>query len=166
MGKSAQSPLFLSMWPGWLNKDLQVFDWGDTRLVTPFDASGKANSRETQRQKQSPRLTMKYMLETVNDVRFADWEKGIAFAVHSASKLGAISCFEKTPQGYVAVFEGDELRASGSMRSGKVLKDVTLPREEYSEINPFGRTSVTPDGSLYFLRSTESGIEVRFVNAP
>ena len=159
------APVFVEI-PGWLNKDLQVYDWGDMRLVTPFDASGKANSRETQRQKQSPRLTMKYMLETVNDVRFADWEKGIAFAVHSQSMLGAIICFEKTPQGYVAVFEGDQLRAIWFDEAGKVLKDVTLPKEDYSEIKPVGRTSVTPDGSLYFLRSTESGIEVRFVKAP
>ena len=159
------APVFIKV-PGWLNEDLQVYDWSDMRLVTPFDASGKANSRETQRQKQSPRLTMKYMLDTVNDVRFADWGKGIAFAVHSASKLGAISCFEKTPQGYVAVFEGDQLRAIWFDEAGKVLKDVTLPREEYSEINPFGRSTITPDGSLYFLRSTQSGIEVRFVKAP
>ncbi|MEW5871457.1 MAG: hypothetical protein AB1894_19445 [Chloroflexota bacterium] len=161
----AVAPVFVEI-PGWLNKDLQVMDWGDMRLVTPFGASGKANSRETQRQKQSPRLTMKYMLTTVNDVRFADWEKGIAFAVHSESMLGAIICFEKTPQGYVAVFEGDQLRAVWFDEAGKVLKDVTLPREDYSEINPFGRTSIMPDGSLYFLRSTENGIEVRFVKAP
>ncbi len=159
------APVFVR-WPGRLNEDLQVFDTGESRLVTPFDASGKANSRETQRQKQSPRLTMKYMLETVNDVRFADWEKGIAFAVHSESNLGAIICFEKTPQGYAAVFEGDQLRAIWFDESGKVLKDVTLPREEYSEIKPVGRTSVMPDGSLYFLRSTKKGIEVRSVTAP
>lgn len=109
---------------------------------------------------------MKYMLETVNDVRFADWEEGIAFAVHSESMLGAIICFEKTPQGYVAVFEGDQLRAIWFDEAGRVLKDVTLPKEEYSEIKPVGRTSVTPDGSLYYLRSTENGIEVRFVKAP
>lgn len=161
----AVAPVFVEI-PGWLNKDLQVFDSSDARLVTPFDASGKANSRETQRQKQPPRLIMKYMLETVNDVRFADWEKGIAFAVHSASRLGAISCFEKTPQGYVAVFESDQLRAVWFDGSGKVLKDVTLPKEEYSEVNSVGRTSVTPDGSLYFLRSTENALEVRFVKAP
>jgi hypothetical protein len=161
----AVAPVFVEI-PGWLNKDLQVSDWSDMRLVTPFDASGEANSRETQRQKQSPRLTMKYMLTTVNDVRFADWEKGIAFAVHSESMLGAIICFEKTPQGYVAVFEGGQLRAVWFDEAGKVLKDITLPKEEYSEINSVGRTSVMPDGSLYFLRSTENALEVRFVKAP
>ncbi len=161
----AVAPVFVR-WPGGLNKDLQVLDTSEVRLVTPFNASGEANPREVQRQKQSPRLSMKYMLETVNDVRFADWEKGIAFAVHSASRLGAINCFEKTPQGYLAVFESDWLRAIWFDEAGKVLKDVTLPREEYSEINPIGRTSVTPDGGLYFLRSTENGIEVRFTPAP
>lgn len=161
----AVAPVFVRL-AGWLNKDLQVFDSSDARLVTPFDASGKANPREVQRQKQSPRLSMKYMLETVNVVRFADWEKGIVFAVHSASRLGAISCFEKTPQGYVAVFESDLLRAIWFDEAGKVLKDVTLPREEFSEINPIGRTSVTSDGALYFLRSTENGIEVCTVPAP
>jgi hypothetical protein len=66
----------------------------------------------------------------------------------------------------VAVFEGDQLRAVWFDGSGKVLKDVTLPKEEYSEINSVGRTSVARDGSLYFMRSTENGIEVRFVKAP
>jgi len=162
---SAVAPVFVEL-AGWLNKDLQVFDSNDARLVTPVNASGKANSRETQRQKQTPQLVMKYMLETVNDVRFADWEEGLAFAVHSVSPLGAINIFEKTPQGYVTVFESGQLRAVWFDKSGKVLKDVTLPREEYSEINPIGRASVTPDGSLYFLRSTENGIQVRFVKAP
>ena len=162
---SAVVPVFVEL-AGWLNKDLQVFDSNHARRVTPVDASGKANSRETQRQKQTPQLVMKYMLETVNDVRFADWEEGLAFAVHSVSPLGAINIFEKTPQRYVAVFEGDQLRAIWFDEAGKVFKDVTLPREEYSEINPIGRASVTPDGSLYFLRSTENGIQVRFVKAP
>ena len=147
----AVAPVFVR-WPGGLNKDLQVFDTSEVRLVTPFDASGEANPREIQREKTSPRLTMKYMLETVNDVRFADWEKGIAFAVHSDSRLGAICCFEKTPQGYVAVFESDWLRAIWFDETGKVLKDVTLPREEYTEINihgtyerPFRRRAVLPE---------------------
>ena len=55
----------------------------------------------------------------------------------------------------------------------EVEKDITVldyalptPKEEYSEIKSVGRTSVVPDGSLYFPRSTESGIEVRLVNAP
>jgi hypothetical protein len=162
---SAVAPVFVKR-PSWLNQDLQVFDTSDVRLVNPFDASGNTNPREAQREKQSSRLTMKYMLETVNDVRFADWEKGIAFAVHSASSLGGIICFEKTPQGYVAVFEGDWLRVIWFDEAGKVLKDVTLPREEYTEIKPVGRTSVRSDGGLYYLRSTEKGIEVRFVPAP
>lgn len=161
----AVAPVFVR-WPGNLNQDLQVFDTSEERLVTPFDAAGKANPREIQREKTSPRLTMKYMLETVNDVRFADWEKGLAFALHSEPSLGAICCFEKTPQGYLAVFEGNTLRAVWFDETGKVLKDVTLPREEYTEINPDGRTSVRSDGGLYYLRSTEKGIEVRFVPAP
>lgn len=66
----------------------------------------------------------------------------------------------------MAVFESDLLRAIWFDEAGKVLKDVTLPREEFSEINPIGRTSVTSDGALYFLRSTENGIEVRTVPAP
>ena len=66
----------------------------------------------------------------------------------------------------MAVFESDQLRAIWFDASGKVLKDVTLPKEDYSEINSVGRTGIMPDGSLYFLRSTESGIEMRFVIAP
>lgn len=133
----AVAPVFVEV-PGWLNKDLQVFDSNDARLVTPVDASGKANSRETQRQKQTPQLVMKYMLETVNDVRFADWEEGLAFAVHSVSPLGAINIFEKTPQGYVALFEGGQLRAVWFDKSGKVLKDGDNKSDQqaYTEAEP------------------------------
>lgn len=161
----AVAPVFAEI-PGRLTKDLQVFDYGGYRIVVPFDASGEVNPREIQRQKQSPQLVVKYITQTVNEVRFADWGKGIAFAVHSISGLGAMECFEKTPQGYVAVFGADQLRAVWFDESGRVLKNITLPREDYSEINPFGRTTIVADTSLYFLRSTETGIEVRFVNAP
>jgi hypothetical protein len=66
----------------------------------------------------------------------------------------------------VAIFGADQLRAIWFDESGKVLKDVTLPREEYSEINSVGHSTIMPDGSHYFLRSTENALEVRFVKAP
>jgi hypothetical protein len=106
------------------------------------------------------------MPETVNEVRFADTKRGIAFEVHSVSPLGAITYFENTPQGYVAVFEADQLRAVWFDLTGNVLRDITLPREDYSEINSLGRIAVDSKGSLYILGSVKDGAEVRFVKAP
>ena len=106
------------------------------------------------------------MTDSVHDVRFANTQKSLAFAVHSVSPLGAITYFEKTLQGYVAVFEGDQIRAIWFDTSGLVLKDITLPRDEYTEINLFGHTAIDPQGSLYVMGSQVKGIVVRFINAP
>jgi len=159
------TPVFAKI-PSRLTKDLTIVDLKDSKSVAPLSPSGAANSREEQRQKQDQELLAKYMTETVYDVRFADTRKGIAFEVHSASPLGAISLFERTPNGYVAVFEADQFRGVWFDSSGNVVQDITLPNEQYTEINPYGRVTNDQDGSIFVLDSTEGGIEVRFVKAP
>jgi hypothetical protein len=161
----AVAPVFASI-PAWLTKDLKVVDLDYSKLVAPFSPSGAVNTREAQRQKQPAELLAKYMTYSVHDVRFADNQKGFAFAVHSVSPLGAITYFEKAPQGYIAVFEGDQLRAIWFDASGIVLQDITLPGDDYSEFNSLGRIAIDPYGSFYVLGSEEKGILVRFVKAP
>jgi hypothetical protein len=95
--------------------------------------------------------------------RFGDIEAGLAlrYAIYPQS---AITYFEKIPQGYVAIFHAMQIRAIWFDSAGKVLKDITLPNDQYSEVEPYGQIAIDQSGSLYVLGSTVRGIEVRFVN--
>lgn len=162
---SVAAPAFVRI-PAWLTEDLQVVDLAYSKLVVPIDPFGKVNSREIQRQLQPAEFIVKYMTDSVYTARFADVEKAIAFEVHSISPLGAITYFEDTPQGYVAFFEADPLRAVWFDAQGNVLQDITLPRGDYTEINSVGRIALDSYGSLYILESFNYGIEVAFIHAP
>lgn len=162
---NAATSVFASI-PAWLTRDLKVIDLDYSKVIVPFNPLGDANSREAQRQKQPAALLAKYMINSVHDVRLADTLKGIAFSVRSASPLGAITYFGTTPQGYIVIFEGDQIRAVWFDASGMVLQDITLPRDDYSEVNSKGRMAVDSQGSLYVMESTEKGIEIRFVKSP
>ncbi len=160
----AVAPVFAKS-PSILTQDLSVIDKYDGKFVAPFSKSGEVNTREVQRQKYSQVFILKYMTDHVS--RFADTTAGIAFEVYSMSPLGSIAHFEKTPQGYLVVFGGDQFRAIWFDPTGKVLKDVTMPNNDrYSEINLYGQLATDRYGSLYVLGSTEKGVEVRFVKAP
>jgi hypothetical protein len=163
----AEAPVFAAS-PSHLRKDLAVFDYYDFRWVKPFGLTGEVNSREAQRLKQNPELPYRFVEHQDPYVaRFGDAEANLAFEVRSASPLGAIALFEKTPQGYIALFAADQLRSIWFDPTGKVLKDVTLPHNDlYSEMDVFGQYAIDQQGSLYVLGSTEKGIEAQFVKAP
>ena len=59
----------------------------------------------------------------------------------------------------------EQIRAVWIDPDGKVLKDVTLPSGEYSNLS-LNRVAVTQDGSLYVMSSTKNGIEIHFEEAP
>jgi len=160
------APVFVG-YPWGLTKDLEVQDLVDWRLVTPFNPRGEANSRQEQRHRRNPPLPYRFV-ENLDPyvARFGDVEAGLAFEMHSVSPLGAITYFEKTPPGYVAIFHAMQIRAIWFDSSGTVLKDVTLPNDQYSEVNIQGQVAIDKSGSLYILGSTVRGIEVRFVKAP
>jgi hypothetical protein len=162
---SVVAPVFARI-PAWLTEDLEIVDLSYSKLVVSINSSGGVNSREIQQQKQPAKLLVKYMPDTVYIARFADVAKGIAFEVHSVFPLGAITHFENTPQGYLAVFEADQFSAVWFDSSGNVLQVTTLPRDDYSEINSLGRIATDSKGSLYILQSISNGIEVRYVNSP
>jgi len=84
----------------------------------------------------------------------------------SPPPLGAITYFEKTPQGYVAIFHFDKIRAVWFDMDGNVLKDISLPNNQFSEIQVHGQVSIDNGGSLFILCSTPQGIEVRYIKAP
>ncbi len=99
--------------------------------------------------------------------RFADVEAGTAFEVHSVSPLGVILGFERTPQGYLMLFElYNQVRAVWTDPAGTILKDLSLPAEQHTEVTLGGQVAVAQDGSLYVLSSTERGIEVHVAGAP
>ena len=162
----AVAPVF-AFFPAGLTKELEVLDSFDNRLVEPFNSTGEANSRETQRKRRNPNLLYRYV-EGLDPyvARFADVEAGLAFELHSVSPLGAITYFEKTPPGYLVVFHADQIRAVWFDSSGNVLKDVTLPNHRYSEVNALGQVAIDESGSLYVLGSIDNGIEVQVVKAP
>lgn len=156
----AQATVFARI-PGRLTRDLKVFDHHDSRFVVPFNSSGAANSREVQRQKQSPELLIAYTPDTV---RFADVKIGLAF---EAPTMYAV-IFEKTPQGYVVASKGETFRAIWFDPSGVVLKDVTLPDDYFeTEPDPYDkRLAVTSGGDLYVMNTTQNGVQILYAAAP
>jgi hypothetical protein len=153
----------LSPWN--ITPDRKIADYGDGRLVAPFNEQGQPNPREVQIDKETWDLPYIYV-EKPYPVRSADLEAGLAFEVRSTSLGGPIG-FQRTPQGYILVFGlGDHIRGVWIDPAGVVLKDVSLPYGQYTEINFNGQTAVGADGSLYALSSTERGIEIHFVEAP
>jgi hypothetical protein len=163
----ASTPTYVKS-PSNIAPDHKVLDYFDYRLVPPFNSAGEANSREAQRQKETWEYPKHYVEgQDPYIARYADVEAGLAFEVHSVSPLGVITEFEKTPQGYLFVFSlGDRMRGVWIDPGGKVLKDVTLPDSEYTEINFNSQAAIGSDGSLYSMSSTKRGIEIHFVEAP
>lgn len=160
----AETPIYVTS-PWKITRDRKISDYGDGRLVAPFDEQGQPNPREVQLDKETWVLPYIYV-EQQYPVRSADINANLAFEVRSISLGGPIG-FERTPQGYVMVFnQGDHIRAVWLDPAGAVLKDVSLPYGQYTEINFNGQTAVGADGSLYALSSTERGIEIHYVKAP
>ena len=164
------APVYVKF-PSKITKDLRVLDQFDYRLVAPFNSEGEPNSREAQRQKETWGIPYRYV-EGVEGfdlytARFADVKEDVAFEVHSPAGFSGLVDFEKTPQGYLMIFDGfEQIRAVWIDPAGVILKDVTLPRGQYSELSLYGQVAVAQDGSLYVLGSTKRGIEIHFEGAP
>ena len=165
-GLDVAAPLY-AKFPGKITRDQQVLDWYDSRMVAPISPNGEANDREAQRERQPWEFPYRY-LESVFTARLAGIGEGLAFEVHSETGLGGLPGFEKTPQGYLLTFHSgyEQIRAVWIDLEGNILKDVTLPNGQYSEMSFDGQVAVSRDGSLYVLSSTERGIEIHFVGVP
>jgi hypothetical protein len=163
----ASAPVYVRS-PSKLTKNLKILDYSDSKLVAPFNSQGGANSREIQRQKENWEFPLRYVESQDPFVaRFADVKKGVVFEVDSDSPLGVLTEFAETPQGYIMTFNiGDQIRAVWFDPSGIVLKEVTLPNSQFSEVNFNGQVAIDQNGSLYFLESTKNGMFVHFVDAP
>jgi hypothetical protein len=164
---AASTPLYVSS-PAKMTSDLQILDYTDYKLVAPFNSQGGSTPREAQRHKKTWEFPLRYPEGRDPFVaHYADVKQGLAYEVHSASPLGTLTDFEKTPCGYVmSFFLGDRFRAVWIDPTGFVLKDVSLPNSQYTEINFNGQVAITQDGGLYAISSTERGIEIHYVGAP
>lgn len=155
-------------WPGALTQDLSVLDEYDGLLVTPINATGGVNSQEDQiSNKIPPNLRFVFAEGLFPYVtHFTDTQAELAFEMRSEVSFGAITHFEKFPQGYVAIFSADQIQALWFTPEGEVLKNVLLPNEQYTEINPGDQVAIDQNGAIYILESTAAGLEIRFVTAP
>jgi hypothetical protein len=166
----AAAPVYVKF-PSKITKDLKVLDQFDYRLVAPFNSAGESNSRDAQRQKETWDLPYRYVEGAegfdLYTAHFADVKEDVAFEVHSPVGFGGLVDFEKTPQGYLMIFDGfEQIRAVWIDPLGSILKDVTLPRGKFTELSLSGQVAVTQDGSLYVLGSTKRGIEIDYIEAP
>ena len=160
----AETPIYVTS-PWKITRDRKISDYGDGRLLAPFDEQGQPNPREVQVDKETWDLPFLWV-EQPYPVRSADIHANLAFEVRSTSLGGPIE-FERTPQGYIMVFtEGDHIHVVWIDPAGVVLKDVSLPYGYYTETSFNGQAAVGADGSLYALNPTERGIEVHYVKAP
>jgi hypothetical protein len=60
----------------------------------------------------------------------------------------------------------EQIRAVWIDLKGNILKDVSLPNGQYSELSFDGQVDVSEAGSLYVMISTERGIEIHYAAAP
>ncbi len=163
----ASAPVYVRS-PSKITRDLKILDYSNSRLVAPFNPQRLANSREAQRQKENWEFPLLYPEGRDPFVaHYADLKERVAYEVRSVSPLGVLTDFDKTPQGYILTFSlGDRIRGVWIDPAGVVLKDVTLPKDTYSEINFNGQVAVGQDGSLYVMSSTRRGIEIHLVTPP
>lgn len=171
-GKLEVAAPVYARFPGEITREHQVLDGYDHRLVVPFGAEGEANDRETQRRKLPWLLPYQYLTAEQGldpfTMRFADIPQRLAFEIHCRSSLGEIRRVERTPQGYLLAFSSsyEQIRAIWINEAGDILKDVTIPNGQYSDMAFEGQVAIAEDGSLYVMSSTASGIEIHYVKAP
>ena len=158
------APVFAT-YPTMLTRELEVLDSYDGRLVVPFTPAGEENSREGQRLRYSPNLIYRFV-ENIYEAQFADVEAGLVFEVRSPDPLGAITLFKKVPMGYIVIFHADQIRAIWFDPSGRILKDITLPNQQFSEIYWLRQVVVNEAGDLFVFYSQEIGVEVRRIATP
>lgn len=167
-GSVQTSASVYATWPSHLTGDMTILDEYDSLLVMPISTTGNVNSQKDQYlNKVQPDLFSRFADGLFPYVaHFGDRQAETAFEMHSDAPLGAITHFEKVPQGYIAVFSADRIQAIWFTPEGKVIKNITLPNEQYSEINPTGQVVINQHGAIYILESTAVGVEIRYVNPP
>ncbi len=155
----AKVPIFAEL-PSMIMGTRSVFDGEDNRTVTPMDDQGHARSREEQRASRA-KPELRIDLADATHARLADEAGGRVFEVSADADLGLIPLFERAAGDYVVVFQvSDGFRVLRFDHAGTVLRNVSVAATGVEGANPGGQVAVGPDGSVYILTSTPTGIEI------
>lgn len=146
-----------------LTNESTLMDVNLGRMIQPLDSHGKLRPKNEQLKDYAQANLLARWQDDFRS-RFADTQQRLAFEIRSTEPLGAIEHFSKTNDGYVVVFEGMNLRILWLDASGQLLSDVSVPNQAQSPIYPHGRIVVDKHGSVYYLSTTPSGLEIRRVN--
>lgn len=145
-----------------LKADNIIVDNNLGRVTRPIDLLGNIRSPEEQfKGYYKAQLLTRWQ----DDFRslFADIQQGLVFDIQSVEPLGAIGHFSKIGDSYIVVFEGKYLRILWLDNSGQIVNDVSVPNQAQNPFYPHGRFFVSDDGSVYYLNTIPSGMEIRRV---
>lgn len=133
------------------------------RVTHPINPAGEIKSREEQLRDDA---TAEHLARWQSDHRslFADTQAGVIFDIQSATPLGAVAYFDKTREGYLIIFEEEFLRMLWLSPSGQVLDDCKIDNQQEAPINPHGRFVTDQNGSVYYMTTTSTGMEIRRVD--
>lgn len=151
-----------------------VYDFETHRVYMPFDEAGQARSHDEQ---WATRVTPELQGEGDDDPnynRLVDTGNGLTFEVTSGAGLGAVPLFERTSEGYVAVFDLLPLmyRVIRFDREGVILQNVSFEAfiGEWMELG--ANVALGPEGAIYFLvpnadsPEMTTGFEILRIPAP
>jgi hypothetical protein len=147
-----------------LTTESMIVDVNLGRVIRPIDSLGAIKPPEEQLKGYSQ---AQLLVRWQDDFRslFADPQQGLVFDIRSVDTLGAIGHFSKINVGYVVVFEGKNLRILWLDNNGQILNDISVPNQAQNPFYPHGRFVVDEEkGSVYYLNTTSSGMEIQRVD--
>lgn len=146
-----------------LTGESTIVDINLGRMIQPIAPPGVIKPREGQLKDYSQAQLLTRWQDDSRSL-FADLQQGLVFEIHSEELLGAIGHFSKIDGGYVVAFEGTNLRILWLNNSGQLLNDISIPNQAQNPLYPYGHIIVDEKGSVYYLSTTPSGMEIRRVD--
>lgn len=146
-----------------LTSDSIILDTSLGRSINPIDSNGDIKSKEDQIQSYSVTGLLARWQNNYHSL-FADTQEDLFFDIQSLAPLGAISYFYKTDSGYFVIFEEEFLRILRISNTGQILSDSLVANQQESPIYHFGRFTVDQNGRIYYLNTTQDGIEIRRID--
>jgi hypothetical protein len=155
-------PIFISG-PVDLLSNARILDITLGRHYNPINTSGDIKSPEEQIEDFEPTERIARWQSAEHSL-FADMQEELIFDVQSTVPLGAIGYFGKMSDAYVMVFEDVYLRIVWITPDGEILTDVLVANQQEAPINHYGRYALGPDGGLYYMNASPTGMEIRWID--